>query len=170
MKYFVIFLVTIGLSISFITTYDAFGLCFASPDWPDEPCWGKRCANSDEPACIDPNWWKERWAPYYDYKGSEWMEEKKQEMMYAIQNDNLFEWIQLTQDNGTHSNVHKYYFYFGEVPDLDGNFVDDVFAENRLALSSDATDTDYTTLVFFAVLGIVPAALIGIAIFWMKRK
>ena len=49
-------------------------------DWSDAPCYGKRCGDSDAPACTDPNWWKEKWATYYDHKGSEWMEMKKIEL------------------------------------------------------------------------------------------
>jgi hypothetical protein len=33
------------------------------------------------------------WSKYYDYKGEQFMESKKQEMNQSIQNDNLQEWI-----------------------------------------------------------------------------
>jgi hypothetical protein len=126
MKYLVIFLILTGiLSVMIPTT--AYGLCLINSDWPDAPCWGRRCGDSNEPACIDPNWWKERWAPYYDYKGKEWMDAKKQELMHAIESNTLTEWKSLTP-NGTNRNVHDYYFYMGEAPSIYGVYVDQFFA------------------------------------------
>lgn len=109
---------------------DAFGLCVPSTDWPDEPCYGCfGCYPGIEQEKID-------WAPYYDFKGSEWMESKKQEMIQAIQNDTLFDWIESTPKTQAHHNVHEYYFLLGEVPNLDGKFVDESFVES---ISQDKT-------------------------------
>jgi hypothetical protein len=91
--------------------------CSPTHDWPDGPCYG--C-----PGCY-PGLEKEKilWAPYYDFKGAEWMESKKQEMNLAIQNDTLDEWIKLTSNTESNHNVHNYYFLLGEAP-RDGMYFD----------------------------------------------
>ncbi len=108
------YLIIIGISIiGLLSLYgeknDAFGMCVQGIDWPDKPCYG--C-----PGCY-PGLEQEKiaWEPYYDYKGSKWMELKKQEMNLAIQNDTLPEWIDLTSESQAHRNVHTYYFLQGEV-------------------------------------------------------
>ena len=99
----------IGLLSLYGEKNDAFGFCKPGTDWSDKPCYA--C-----PGCY-PGLEEEKiaWEPYYDYKGSEWMELKKQEMNLAIQNDTLSEWIHLTSKTQAHHNVHKYYFLQGEV-------------------------------------------------------
>ena len=107
------------------------GLCMENQDWLDAPCYGKRCGGSDAPACTDPNWWKEKWSPYYDYKGKEWMEIKKIELLDAIESNNFEEWRRLTSDS-SNGNVFNYYFYMGEIPNTDGMFVDQIFTKSLL--------------------------------------
>jgi len=53
---------------------------FAPPspnEWPTAPYCPGGCP-------ID--YLKEKWSEYYEYKGSEWMETKKQEMLNAMNN------------------------------------------------------------------------------------
>ncbi|MCA9827852.1 MAG: hypothetical protein KC444_05605 [Nitrosopumilus sp.] len=128
MKHFVILLVVIftGMIVAPMTIPQSFALCMVNEDWSDAPCWGRRCAGN-EPACIDPNWWKERWAPYYEYKGKDWMEAKKQELLSAIESKTLADWLSLTV-NSTNKNVHDYYHYMGEVPNRYGVKVSQAFA------------------------------------------
>lgn len=71
---------------------------------------------------------KQRWSEYYDYKGSEWMEIKKQEMFSSIDNGTLNEWFN-KDPTRAHNNVFNYYFYKGEVPNLDGKFINQVSQE-----------------------------------------
>jgi len=107
-------LIIIGISIFGLLSIvseenDAFGWCTPNIDWPDQRCYGcPECYPGLEQEKMD-------FAPYYDYKGSEWMESKKQEMNLAIQNDTLSEWIDLISESQAHHNVHTYYFLQGEV-------------------------------------------------------
>ncbi|MFB5620939.1 MAG: hypothetical protein ACE5RC_07405, partial [Nitrosopumilus sp.] len=82
-----------------------------NPDWPDAPCYGcSGCFPGLEQKKLD-------WAPYYDYKGSVWMDAKKQQMDSAISNNSLREWFE--QDDA-HQNVHTYYFLHGDAPSVYG--------------------------------------------------
>ena len=113
MKFFIILLIFVG---SVILASNAFAWCPQNEDWSDRPCYG----------AVDVRIEKERsnWEPYFDFKGSEWMESKKQEMTLATQNDTLSDWIELTSETQAHHNVHEYYFILGEAPNLEGIFVD----------------------------------------------
>jgi len=53
------------------------------------------------------------WADYHDYKGTEFMDAKKQEMTHAIQNNRLQQWIDESIQN---YNVWTYYYFSGEAP------------------------------------------------------
>ena len=112
-----IIVATITISLLGYTQY-ADAICMENQDWSDAPCYG----------CIDcyPGLGQEKldWTPYYDYKGSTWMESKKQQLGTAIQNNALREWFE--QDNsGAHKNVHQYYFLQGEVPNIYGRNFDE---------------------------------------------
>lgn len=111
-------LLVLGFACAVFFANDAFGWCPQNEDWPDRPCYAAHQDFGIE---------KERgdWKPYHDFKGSEWMELKKQEMSQAIQNDELIEWIGLTPETQAHRNVYEYYFLFGEAPNPDGKFVDE---------------------------------------------
>jgi len=107
-------LLIIGISIFGLLSLggeknDVFGWCVPGTDWSDKPCYGcPYCYPGLEQEKLD-------WAPYYDFKGKEFMELKKQEMNLAIQNDTLSDWIELTSETQAHHNVYKYYFLQGEV-------------------------------------------------------
>lgn len=72
-------------------------MCMANEDWPDRPCFDMGPVSKME--------FKLAWAPYYDFKGSEWMESKKTEMFEAKDNWVLEEWIKERENN----NVYQYY-------------------------------------------------------------
>jgi hypothetical protein len=147
MRYFVILLglVATGMIITPLTIPQGFALCMINEDWPDAPCWEKRCTGNDEPACTDPNWWKERWVPYYDYKGEEWMEIKKIELLDAIETNNFVEWKSLTRDSA-HDNVYDYYFYMGKIPNSNGMFADQIFAQSPIPYVVDIIFNAYEQL------------------------
>ena len=64
-----IIIATITISLLGYTQY-ADALCIENQDWPDAPCYGCRgCHPGLEQEKLD-------WAPYYDYKGSTWMDAK----------------------------------------------------------------------------------------------
>ncbi|MCV0409660.1 hypothetical protein [Nitrosopumilus sp.] len=65
-----IFLVLVGFAISPYLVSDSFGLCVENQDWQDAPCYGCRgCYPGLEQENLD-------WSPYYDFKGSTWMNAK----------------------------------------------------------------------------------------------
>ena len=121
MKTRLLMIITLTFPLLFLTqlVYAPPGV---NPDWQGNPyCVGGRCSM---------DFYKEGWAKYYDIKGSEWMETKKQEMFAAIENGTLDEW--LDEPTMAHDNVRTYYFYQGEVPNHDGKFVDQVSIERDL--------------------------------------
>lgn len=157
MKFLFLLLVLVGLFIV-IPSKSADGLCLENEDWPDAPCWSKRCADNDAPACTDPSWWQEKWSPYYDYKGKEWMEVKKKELFNAIETNSVEEWKRFTP-NGSNSNVFDYYFYMGEIPNSEGIFVKDIFP------ASSSIDLSIIVLVLILAIG-----GIGFTIYWIKKR
>ncbi|MCV0391998.1 MAG: hypothetical protein K5790_01750 [Nitrosopumilus sp.] len=48
---------------------------------------------------------------FYEYKGEEWMETKKQEMIESMLNNTFHAWIDQTKDDHSHWNVYQYYSY-----------------------------------------------------------
>ena len=158
MKYLFILLILLELFV-LSTPKNIDGVCIENEDWTDAPCWGRQCTGSDAPPCVDPNWWKERWTPYYDYKGMDWMETKKIELLNAIKMNNVEEWKQNTP-NGANSNVFDYYFYMGEIPNSEGKFVKEIFP-------TESSKFSFNILVFVIIIAF---SGIGITIYWMKRN
>lgn len=114
---FLIIIATITISLLGYTQY-ADAICMENQDWPYAPCYGcMGCHPGLEQEKLD-------WAPYYDYKGSTWMESKKHQLETAIQNNALREWFE-QDDSNAHKNVHQYYFLQGEVPNIYGKNFDE---------------------------------------------
>ena len=88
----------------------------ANPDWQEYPYCPGGCSNE---------YLKTEWEKYYDIKGAEWMEQKKQEMFSAYENGTLYEWIDSDQSKAN-QNVFTYYFVAGEIPNHDGEYFDSV--------------------------------------------
>jgi hypothetical protein len=135
MKYFLIFLVLVGFAISSYLVSDSFGLCTENQDWSDAPCYGCiGCYPGLEQEKID-------WLPYYDFKGKEWMDAKKQQLETAIHNNSLREWF-VQSDSGAHKNVHKYYFLQGDAPNIYGMNFDEALGFERAwnAVEDDSPD------------------------------
>lgn len=117
---------------------------------------------------------KEKWAEYYDYKGSEWMENKKQEMLVAMENDTLNEWLN-TDPTSAHYNVHNYYFYKGEVLNLDGKSLDQVYQERFLYdlennLKNNQFPVEDHTYINFSFLLVLFGGIILGVLFVIRRK
>lgn len=101
---FVFVLVLIASSIVFDYYTEVFAMCAQNQDWPNAPCFDMMPVNREE--------YRNAWAPYYDYKGQEWMGIKKAEMFEARQDGKLAEWM---DENISHSNVFSYYHSRGEI-------------------------------------------------------
>ena len=53
-------------------------MCIPSLDWDDIPCYGcPGCYPGLEQEKLD-------WVPYYDFKGAEWMDAKKQQLKNLV--------------------------------------------------------------------------------------
>ena len=103
-RFFIIGILTI-ISISvFFTSDNAYAWCDQNPDWPERPCYafpGAVSISSEE------RW--ERWSAYYDYKGGEWMEIKRIELLKAIENDSVEKWM---SEGKASANVNVFEYYF----------------------------------------------------------
>ena len=103
-KYLIIFIVLAG----FVTnTISSFPMCAQNEDWSDAPCMDMIVNGHYPQEQVD------MWADYHDYKGTEFMDAKKQEMTHAIQNNRLQQWIDESIQN---YNVWTYYYFSGEAP------------------------------------------------------
>ena len=91
----------------------AYADCILDEDWPEKPC-------LDTPPYSN-EYLRQVWEQYYEYKGKEWMDEKRAEMDMAIQNGTLREWVetQSSPDNFANHNVWQYY-YLNEAPNAYG--------------------------------------------------
>jgi hypothetical protein len=80
-----------------------FSMCFYNDDWPDAPCFDQGPASHLE--------FNKAWAPYYDHKGSEWMETKRVEMNQSIEKGTMEKWVKGLENH----NVYQYYLSRNEI-------------------------------------------------------
>lgn len=92
--------------------------CAEDKDFPGKPCndFIDTGNPNQKPILGDKNDWK----AFYDMKGKDWMESKKQEMYFADQNGILKEWYEYGSNSGhlANSDVWYYYSLYGESPDI----------------------------------------------------
>lgn len=92
---------------SWVANNPVFGGCLVGNDWPDAPC-------HDLPGqTIGKETLRKEWAPYYQYKGAAWMEMMKTQMIDAIKNGTIKDWIGHSESTG---NVWTYYSLNDQVP------------------------------------------------------
>lgn len=96
-------LIIIGMILLPFVIPQGFAQCIFNDDWPDAPCFDMGPVPKSE--------FKTAWSPYYDYKGSEWMEIKKTEMFQALDDGVFNQW---THELGN-SNVYHYYVSTDEI-------------------------------------------------------
>ena len=142
------------------------GICFKNQDWPDAPCYAIR---TNEPWQVDE---KKNWGPYYDFKGSEFMEAKKAEMLQALEDDNLQEWRREGPED-QHNNVFLYYYFQGFIPHEDGKYYEqhkqeEITAYYVAVLSEGFIPIGSTNIHFVFIL--IPAVAITAFVIWRKRK
>lgn len=105
------------------TFNSAFADCNIDNDWQEKPCLDMPLYSKAKLVQI--------WDEYYSMKGQEWMEMKKSEMDYAIENKILQKWLSFgTQykNNFQNHNVYFYYFLNDQAPAVDGFY----FAEQLI--------------------------------------
>ena len=95
------------LLVPIVMNHPVFGGCLVGNDWPNAPCY-------DLPGhTIDKNTLREQWVPYYQYKGSSWMEMMKTQMIDAIKNGTIKDWAGYSDAT---RNVWTYYSLNDKVP------------------------------------------------------
>ncbi|MGY5148398.1 MAG: hypothetical protein ACW9W4_10410 [Candidatus Nitrosopumilus sp. bin_7KS] len=92
------------IGIITILSVGSFLILLQTPFADVAPCFNKE-KNRHAP-CLP-----ETSIQFYEYKGGEWMETKKQEMIEAMLNDTFHAWIDQTKDDHSHWNVYQYYSY-----------------------------------------------------------
>lgn len=140
------------------------GLCMENQDWPDAPCYGFRT----QPGQIDE---KKDWEPYYDYKGSEFMEAKKTELLEAINDNRLDEW-RIEGPENQNNNVFLYYYFQGVIPHEDGKFYEEHMQEEMIEYYKEQLAEGNIPIgnIFVSVYLFVIIAIIGIVIFVIFRR
>jgi len=153
--------------------YPVFGPCIENSDWPDAPCYPP-----GDPPPLEKL--REELKGYYDYKGKEWMEMKKLEILEAIQNGTLEDWKKEGPPQA-HSNVHFYYYVNGEVPEIDGKYVYEHFSENEQFIENLNEDAKIekgfidianqpSGVENYLILVVIPIAVIIVTLFIIRRK
>ena len=91
--------------------------CMLDKDWPDKPCF-----DTSPPLPLSKSEWKEFWDGYYDYKGKEWMEQKKSELDEQIKTGTLKDWIESGSSTQDYSNYNVWFYYYvnNKVPAPEG--------------------------------------------------
>jgi hypothetical protein len=144
----------------------SFASCIENDDWPDAPCLDLKINGKYKQDDVD------RWAGYYQYKGTVFMEEKRSELEQAIKADNLKNWANESIQN---RNVYEYYFFSGRAPNTGEYYGDfDKFMINESSTIHDPyTDDERYQLASSKIpvggLGITPefnelVVLVGILI------
>lgn len=100
-------LIIFALVVSPFVFSQGFGMCLVNEDWPDAPCMDEIVNNHLPQHQVD------KWAEYYEYRGTKFMESKKIEMSNAIESDQLPEWVDASIQN---ENVWRYYYFSGQAP------------------------------------------------------
>ncbi len=130
-------------------------LCMENKDWPEKPCF------DEEP--VDRSEFKAKWAPYYDFKGADFMESKKIEMFAAIEDGTFYDW----ESNQENSNAYAYYVSTGEV---EKQFSFPIFQDEPIDIRH-TIDYDSTSIVTqIAIITSIPAAATIIAFVITRKK
>lgn len=117
-----ILLIAATVFLFFLLGNQADAKCILDKDWPDKPC-----IDTAPPLPLSKSEWKDLWDGYYDYKGKEWMEQKKSELDEQIKSGTLKEWIESgsATQNFSNYNVWFYYYVNGKAPAPSGYELED---------------------------------------------
>ena len=175
-------LIIIGMMVFPLLIPQGFAACIENDDWPDAPCIDSIINGKYEQKDID------RWADYYQYKGTVFMEQKHSELGQAIKEDNLQNWADESIQN---RNVYEYYFFSGRAPNTGeyyGNFdtfminerstiydpyIDDEryqLASKKVGLGGLGINPTFDLEVIFSGIIIGVGSAIGLMIYWRKIK
>jgi hypothetical protein len=104
-KFMIIIGIIMASSTVILVPQNSEALCSYDVDWPQKPCYDVWPMPSNEQMRKD-------WQGYYYSKGHTWMEEKKSEMMQAIKDGNIHQWIQDGLEKGDYANHNVWYYYY----------------------------------------------------------
>ena len=103
------FLVLLVLLVFPVFVFDGFASCIVNEDWERAPCLDTVSNGKFDQREVD------KWKDYYQYKGTEWMEQRRTEMDQQISEGTLKEWAYQSAQN---HNVYSYYYFSGRAPDI----------------------------------------------------
>ena len=118
----IILVIAAVLVLSFHLANHADAKCMLDKDWPDKPC-----IDTFPPLPLSKSEWKDLWDVYYDFKGMQWMEQKKSELDEQVKAGTLKDWIESgsATQNFTNYNVWFYYYVNNKAPALEGYELED---------------------------------------------
>lgn len=175
-------LIITGMIIFPLLIPQGFAMCIANDDWPTAPCLDGIINGKYVQKDVD------RWAGYYQYKGTVFMEQKHSELDQAIKVDNLQNWVDESIQN---RNVYEYYFFSGRAPNTGeyyGNFdkfminesstihdpyTDDEryqLASKKVGLGGLGINPEFDLGVIISGITIGVGSAISLTLYWRKRK
>ncbi len=96
------------LAVTIMINHPVQAACLVGDDWPNAPCFDRAGEHGPSKELL-----REQWAPYYQYKGDSWMQMMKTQMIDAIKNGTIKDWIVYSDATG---NVWTYYSLNDQVP------------------------------------------------------
>jgi len=175
-------LIIIGMTVSPFVLSEGFGMCLVNEDWYDAPCLDELINGKYNQNDVN------RWAEYYQYKGTVVMDEKRSELEQAIKDGNLQNWIDESDEN---SNIYDYYFFSGRSPNIgkyhaqfdefgikEGSTIHDPYIDDeryQLALKKIPTgglgiDPQFNMWEIIAGILVGSGLTVGLLLFWRIRK
>ena len=128
-----ILIIATTVFLFFLLSNQADAKCMLDKDWPDKPC-----IDTAPPLPLSKSEWKDLWDGYYDYKGKEWMEQKKSELDEQVKAGTLKDWIESGSATQNYSNYNVWFYYYvnGKAPAPEGYELEDY---DNPSVSSDPT-------------------------------
>lgn len=117
-----ILIIATTVFLFFLLSNHADAKCMLDKDWPDKPC-----IDTAPPLPLSKSEWKDLWDGYYDYKGMQWMEQKKSELDEQVKAGTLKDWIELGSATQNYSNYNGWFYYYvnGKAPAPSGYELED---------------------------------------------
>jgi len=159
---------------------EGFASCVVNEDWEGAPCLDGISNGRFDQRDIN------KWSDYYQYKETQWMEQKRSEMNQAINENTLKDWVNQSIQN---HNVYSYYYFSGRAPDIgeyygefeefminESSTIHDPYtdderyqlAERKVPLGGSGIEPEFDWTVIVAV--IVGVSLpIGLMFFWRRK-
>ena len=126
-------IIATAVFLVFQLSNNAAAMCVLDQDWPDKPCY-----DTPPPPPLSKSEWRDVWDSYYDFKGKEWMEQKKSELDEQIKVGNLKKWIETGYESQNFANYNVWFYYYlnDKAPAPEGYGLEDI---EKPPISSDGT-------------------------------